>query len=527
MARSERGRGRGRGRSTRVHPYPSRHLKEKQEQQSSSRATWKVVPLELKLLVFEHLEDSIRSGKTRASVCATVCKEWYYYFEPYIFRRLTLSKKRVGELEVMVSGSRRQFVQHIWFRFERSVKPGVTPLKIRHGFNFLQLNATLFQLFEILSEWPKRSEGQPGIALELTAFSAVDPDCSMKDTVPDELKGVDLTVDSEPLNAIYEKAPSTRRTLTEHESSQQYEVRDFYVHPMNHNSTTLHLPEVKLITDLTVRRQMHVSLFRYYVYYMMESLPNLEFITYEPLALQYRRRTNYRPNCEVVRNITTKMPSSIRRLQVFEDSPDIHGDGTWGRQPNDIDGSLGRLVAEISQEKEPEVISMSFIIDAVDFFSDFQNPQMNRPNWKLGWLNLTWIVLTSPVISPERKDEIPLLLVSAAKAACHMPKLEIMELYYVTWNHGAIFAYVHDGAGSNLYWDSTWEWSFPPDVISSWKGVADVHGASVFEHEENLIQRTEKHGRGWNGDIMSLLRTKTTVVHPITYGNMMDGCNFM
>ncbi|KAL6790421.1 hypothetical protein GGI42DRAFT_358682 [Trichoderma sp. SZMC 28013] len=522
MARSER----GRDRSYRVHPYPSQQPKEEQEQQSSSHFPWENLPQELKVSVLEHLEGLIKSGKARASVCAVVCKEWYDHFEPYIFRRLTLSKKRVGELEAMVTGSRRQFVQYIWLRFERTVQPGVRPVNIRLDYDILQFNATLFQLFEILSEWPERSVGQPGITFELTAFSAADPDYSMKDTVPDELKDVDLTVDCEPLNAIYKKAPSARRPLTEYEKDQQFEVRNFYMHRIHHSSRMVRLPQVRLITNLTIRRQMHFGFFHYHIYQIMEPLPNLESITYEPLALKYWT-TDYRPHCEDVRDIITHMPSSIKRLQVFDDSPDLWGDCTWERQANDLDGSLGREVAEISQEKEPEVISMSVIIDAFDFFSDFQNPQMGRPRWKLGWLNLTSIVLTSPVISPGREDEIPLLLVSAAEAARHMPKLEIMELYYVTLNYGGIFAYVRDSAGSNLCWDSTWEWNFPPDVISEWKMVADFHGASVFKYEENLIEPTGKHGRGWNGDIISLLRTKTTVVHPITYGNMMDGRNFM
>ncbi|PNP52477.1 hypothetical protein THARTR1_06945 [Trichoderma harzianum] len=471
--------------------------------------------------------DSIQSGKARASVYATVCKEWYDYFEPYIFRRLTLSMKRLSESEAIITGSRCQFVQHIWLRFERSVQPGVTPVKLRHELDALRFNATIFQLFQILSEWPERSIGQPGIALELTAFSAADPDYSMKDTVPDELKGVDLTVDSEPLNAIYEMEPSARRRLTEHEENQQFELHPFYV-PRKHPSlTTLRLPVVRLITDLTIRRQMHISFFTHYVNCMVDSLPNLEFVTYEPLALNFITELGHE-NEEAVKSIITKMPSSIRRLQVFEDGPGLWSGGIPSRYVSDRDGSLGRLVAEVSQDKEPEVISISFIIDAVNFFSDFQTPQISRPHWKLGWLNLTSIVLTSAVMSPWRTAGIPPLLLSAARAARHMPKLEIMELYNITWNSGAIFTYIHDSTGSILCWDSTWKWKLPPGVISVWKRVADVHGTKVFEHEENMIKPTGSNRRGWSGDaIMSLLRTKTTVVHPITYGNMMDGRNFM
>ncbi|KAL7952290.1 hypothetical protein V8C34DRAFT_323869 [Trichoderma compactum] len=505
MAR--RGRGRCRGRPYRGRPYPSQQPKEEQEQQSSSHSPWDILPQELKGLIFEHLEDSIQSGKARASVYATVCKEWYNCFEPYIFRRLTLSMKRLSELEAIITGSRCQFVQHIWLRFER-VQPGVIPIKFRHELDALRFNATIFQLFQILSEWPERIEGQPGIALKLTAFSVADSDHSLKDdTVPDELKGVDLTVDSEHLNAIYEKEHSGRRISAEREGNQQLESDSFYVGRSHPSLTTLRLPV------------MHISFFTHYVNCIMGSLPNLEFVTYEPLVPNIFTALG-NENEQAVTRIITKMPSCIRRLQVFEDSISLG-------YVSDRDGSLGRLVAEVSQDKEPEVISMSFIIDAVNFFSDFRTPQISRPHWKLGWLNLTSIALTSAVISPQRKAKIPPLLVSASRAARHMPKLEIMELYYITWNHGAIFTYIHDSTGSILCWDSTWKWNFPPEVISVWKRVADVHGTKVFEYEENLIKSRGKN-RGRGGDIiMSLLRTKTTVVHPITYGNMMDGHNLM
>lgn len=523
-----RGRGRGRGGSDRVHPYPSQQPKEEQEQQSSSRASWKILPQELRYSIFEHLEDSIQSGKARASVYAIVCKEWYDYFEPYIFRRLTLSIKRLSELEANITGSRCHFVQYIWLRFERSVQPNATRVKFRHDLDALRFNATIFHLFQILSEWPERILGQPGIALELTAFSATDPNRSMKDTVPDELEGVDLRVDSEPLNDIYEKEPYARRALTERERNRQFEVHPFSV-PRKHPSlTTLRLPVVKLITDLTIRRQMHISFFTHYVNCMMDSLPNLEFVTYEPLVPSLFTALRGE-NQEAVKNIITKMPSSIRRLQVFEDKPELYGDGIPPGfiYVSDRDGSLGRLAAEVSQDKEPEVISMSFIIDAVSFFSDFQTPQISRPHRKLGWLNLTSIVLTSALISPWRSAELPPLLISAARAACHMPKLEIMELYNFKWNYAGIFTYIHDSTGSILRWDSTWEWEFPPEVIYVWKSVADVHGTQVFKHEENLIKSPGENEGGWNGDTISLLRTKTTVVHPITYGNMMDGHNYV
>lgn len=468
-------------------------------------------------MIWECLEDSIQSGKEKASLYASVNKEWHTYFEPYIFRRLTLSSQRLNDFEAMISGHRRSFVQHIWFRFERSIQPGVTPIKFRHEVDCLRFASGILHLFEILSEWPERGGGQPGIALELTAFSAVDPEYSMKDTIPEELKDVDLTLDSETLNAIYDKTPSAMRRLTDDERRQQIEILEFYL-----PQTLMPLvpfPKVKLITDLTVRRQMHISFFTPHIKRFIGALPNLEFLTYEPrqLAVSY-------PNAETVRNIITAMPSSIRRLQVFEDRAGLYDDDRWAMPANNDDGSLGRLVADLSQEKEPEAIAMSFIIDAVHFFSDFWTPQISRPHWKLGWLNLTCLVLTSSVISPHSCDRIPPLLIAAARAALHMPKLEVMELYYVMKNHGGIFTYIHDKEGSIMCWESTWKWEFPPQVKSVWRQAAHVHGAKAFEHDEGLIT---VDGMGWGSTIVSMLRTRATVVHPLTYGNMINGLNYV
>ncbi|KAL7942087.1 hypothetical protein V8C42DRAFT_348269 [Trichoderma barbatum] len=277
--------------------------------------------------------------------------------------------QRLNELDVMITGSRRLFVQDIWFRFERSIQPGVMPIKFRCAMDSLRFDAANSHLFQILSEWPSRASGQPGVALELTAFSAMDLDHSMKEIVLDELKDVDLTVDSEALDAIYEKTPSVRRTLADHERIQQYELRTFYDTQSNWTFTREPLPIIRLITDPTLRRQMHISFFTKSIMHMMDSLPYLEFLTYEPCTI-YPLTIPVLDTYEAVKDIITTMPSIIRRLQVFEDIG-LYDNVFQGMRLRGSDSSLDRVLAEVNQDKEPEVISMSFIVDAIDFFSDF------------------------------------------------------------------------------------------------------------------------------------------------------------
>lgn len=217
------------------------------------------------------------------------------------------------------------------------------------------------------------------------------------------------------------------------------------------------------------------------------------------------------------------MPSSVRRLQVFEDDISLYDRNRVPREQFDR-RALGHLAANVSQNKDPEALAMSFIIDASGFFADFWTPQMTRPlDKKLGWTKLTSLVLTSSSIKP-KSSRLPTLLMAAARAARHMPKLEIMELYNAETWYGGIFTYIHDEEGSIVQWESNWKWEFPPDVIRIWQMTARVHGADVLDHR---LERIASRDLGWPGRIMSLLRTRATVVHPMTYGNMMNGLNHM
>ncbi|KAL6861949.1 hypothetical protein J3F83DRAFT_746267 [Trichoderma novae-zelandiae] len=511
-----------RPKSTMARRGQRRGRKPTQAPEQRERCSWATLPLELREMIFEVLEDSIQAGTMKASACASVCKAWRGYFEPYVFRRLTLTLERLNELEARIALHQRSYVQHIWFRFERSVKPCATHVQFRHELDALRFHTAMYQLFLILSEWPSRGADQPGIALELTAFSAVDPEYSMKDTVPEELSGADLTVDSETLNALYDRPPRQMRPLTAEQTQEFGRVQQFYRPGAAAGLADRPLPQVVLITDLAVRRQMHISFFVPHIRHIVSSLPKLEFLTYEPRAYHLHEVNASLTNVESIRAMVTRMPSTIRRLQIFEDGNGLYGNGTHATQVNDRDGSLGRLLADITQDKEPEAIAISFVIDAVHFFHDFWTPQVTRPQWKLGWLNLTSLVLTSAVMTSNRRDEIPPLLTAAARAARHMPNLEILELYYVAQMHGAIFTYIHDREGSIVYWESTWKWTLPSGVVSVWRQAAAVHGTKELAHEESYITKSQLR---WGGSIVSLLRTRTTVVHPITYGNMMNGLN--
>ncbi|KAH0490056.1 hypothetical protein TgHK011_001541 [Trichoderma gracile] len=491
--------------------------------EATGRCYWASLPLELTEIIFGILRDAIQAGTVTASACASVCKAWRNYFQPLVFRRLTLTMDRLFALETMVVPQQRQHVQHIWFRFERSVDPNA-PCP-----DDLNFHAAIYQLFHLLSKWPSRAAGQPGITLELTAFSTIDPDYSMKDVVPEGLDRADLTVDSETLTALYDRPPQPMRALTAEEWEQSISVRRYH-RPMDARGVEDRLlPQAPLITGLIVRRQMHINFLTPQVGRIVSYLPNLEFLTYEPRACFNNDVTASRAISDSLKAILTNLPPTFRRLQVFEDGHPLHDQGNYPMLVSDIDSSVAHTLVETIQDKRLEAIALSFAIDCRQLFSEFYRPQISQqPQDRPGWLNLTSLVLTSPSITARRCFELPGLLTAAAWAACHMPKLEVLELYYIAPKHGAIFSYVHDkeggGSSSIARWQSTWEWTMPPAVVSAWRQAAEVHGAKELTQEESRIADCELR---LSGSIISRLHTRRTAIHPITYGNMMDGRNHM
>lgn len=476
-------------------------------------------------MILEALEDALQGGK--AASYASVCREFYTFFEPYIFKRIKLSVKRIHEFESIITERRRPFVQFLWFRLEKFAKLGPISVESRPHMDDAAFCYGIFYLFHLLSEWEDRGKGQPGIVLELTAFSAADPNDSMKDIIPEELRGIDVTEDSDALNAMYDKyALQTMPYPSEDLQNRHTRLRPFYFPPDFSNTPATPFPRVKVITDLTVRRQMHSSFFAKYMGPLVMALPKLEFITYEPSTVHTHewdlQGLDLIAHVKAVENIIIAMPSSIRRLQVFEDDISMYIPNSV--RTRGIRSTLGRLVADLSQDKEPEALAMSFIIDAKDFFADFLTPQITRPPDKLGWINLTSLVLTCSHMVPWFSESVLEVLVAAARAARHMPNLEIMEIYNAQEQIGGIFTYIHDNEGSLICWESTWKWKLPPEVIRVWQRAAKVHGKGGFDHSSNRIPTRDLK---WAGRIVSLLRTRVTVVHPFTYGNMVNGLNYM
>ncbi|KAG5749672.1 hypothetical protein H9Q70_007672 [Fusarium xylarioides] len=204
-------------------------------------------------------------------------------------------------------------------------------------------------------------------------------------------------------------------------------------------------------------------------------------------------------------------PSTLRTLTVFQDfcheyvrlARQLYGDTRvyvdyrrWARE------NTKQFAA---RSLDLEVLSVSFLIKAEDFFSDCQ------PNWT--WENLETIILTTGRFTYDLVLEaVSVLLQDAAQVALRMPRLETMVL----WNaermrYATSFTYRRTKMSATIAWCSTVDLDFDPYTVRAWEEVARKHGQPYLWTEKRRIGRVEiiSHGHA-----IRLLELPPQVIDP-------------
>ncbi|KAK1769116.1 hypothetical protein QBC33DRAFT_513356 [Phialemonium atrogriseum] len=187
-------------------------LRSGRTKRNQSRGHWNDLPVEIRLMILEWLSTGHDSIPHPLASYATTSEEWRVFFEQKTFRRLRVLPTCLDEFDRIVTGRRRPYVRHIWFRIELKSRGHGQSSKFLSEVNKMTLTAGLLHLFEILADWLEGESNQKGLALELSAFSSIDPDHSMKDAVPRDIEDLDVWTDSDRSSAIYEGLLTCRRS---------------------------------------------------------------------------------------------------------------------------------------------------------------------------------------------------------------------------------------------------------------------------------------------------------------------------
>jgi hypothetical protein len=154
-----------------------------------------------------------------------------------------------------------------------------------------------------------------------------------------------------------------------------------------------------------------------------------------------------------------------------------------------------------------EHLAASFIVDASHFFN-------TEPSWE--WPNLTWLVLTSKLLTPDKTFiEIGAMLQVAAAAALKMPQLKTLEIWNGRRGLAALFKYqaFRNIQQAVITWRGTWELTMEPSTIQAWEAVVHQHGRWRFD----LVQVSlDEAAINSHADSIHCLMLSSQVIRPIS-----------
>ncbi|OBT65406.1 hypothetical protein VE03_06105 [Pseudogymnoascus sp. 23342-1-I1] len=484
---------------------------------------WGSLPAELRLMI---LELVIGEKKTGWTSYAAVCKEWQFHIEKENFHRLKLRDSSLDELKTMVV-RQRAHVNHIQFIIQlpeyscqgcSKEVPWASPGQSIIG-------DRIFKLLSILSTW-KPATG--GITLELNAYSPSDSEHWFNHYYFDsDDEGSEVTTPTKDGSKANLDPAATfqdpkhgwvngRRVKMPPRPAVEEVFQSLDI------GSRIEYPRVDVVTCFMMRRQLRRSLRPADIQRIFYSFPRLERMVYEPWKA-WSQYWGGQQNSQFTRLLQYGLPNTLKRLSVFEDfnkdlttvadpeSPLGHGPIEDIIRRFRLDDCANRVHQIFNLNLEE--LSISFMINAEDFFLEPTPTQYRDPMPTGSWERLQSLALTSQLLQPTANYiDANALLCRSGVWALQMPKLR----NFVLWNGargvaGAFIYRVHRNDAS-IAWRGTWSLKLTPQVIEAWRSVAStLHSKELRVEKKKLIKEDVIRS---HGDAIHYLDLPCRVVEP-------------
>ncbi|UPK95086.1 hypothetical protein LCI18_006021 [Fusarium solani-melongenae] len=423
---------------------------------------WNDMAYELRLKVYEWVLEEYPPGKL--TDYSLVSKEWQQFFEKEIYRHITIDRRYFKTFYRYIQG-RKQLVKHIWLRIELDRYEcdvcDHTHLNDAFDNDNLELRRSIKGLFTILHSWDE--DGASDIKLEISIWSRSDFDHTFRE---------DVYIDSD-FNLICElDRPEGPCDETFREMDGQNMWRRPYGLGLSPDMEGL--PRVRAIGGLLVRRQTRCVIGVKTIQQIIDRLPKLKEIFYEPRR-KYYLIPHIDPYLGYGELMLLRLPGTLRRVVVFEDFNEAHEKHILSRNPlaqsqprvRSPSPEVGIAMAHLSLSLEK--LSISHMTNATQFFNACKS------HWV--WYNLRELALTTNLMrsmTPETSD----LIVRAGQFAMKMPKLHFMELWHGKSKTAAKFS-----DWTAISWAATYRIRFTREIVDQWSKVA----AEVRGHRLNVF----------------------------------------
>ncbi|KAF5620063.1 hypothetical protein F52700_11383 [Fusarium sp. NRRL 52700] len=436
-------------------------------QSPSPGKSWDSLPSDIRLLIFQNLRQD---GCTLACLAA-VSRAWQTDLERYNFAHIKLTPARLMNFHSMIR------------RNQGLCAPRANVLSTEEWIAAMRVSdtkyssiTTAFQgLFSILSEWNQDSE----IMLDISIYSPSDAQhwfpylTFIPDSPSDRLDGSGRELTA--VNQSYHDPPHGWVAGFRHSAPHRAAVLKVFHSVMGEEFSEQsefqwwdQLPLVSSVTSILLRQQNRRRWWPIALADMLVRFPRLQEIHYEPWR-----------EWGIDQRLTDKVS-----MQRFLDGEDLARCDSF-RIP---DPAVGHMIALTSLPLEH--LAASFIIEASHFFAI-------DPSWK--WPNLTSLVLTSRLLTPEEDStKIDALLQAAAVAALRMPRLETMEIWNGQKGLAALFQYRinRNSRLARILWRGTWKYDIMPSVLQAWEDVGQLHASWKLDvvQEQMEEEAIQSHG---------------------------------
>jgi hypothetical protein len=474
-------------------------------------------------------------------VAIQVSHEWRVFVERSTFRRLVLSSGDLDAFDALIARRRTNVnlqvpIGHIWLRL---VLPEYNCPDCQRPENSLEAatNEKMFTeaMWKLLQALALLGPGR-GLTLEFSAHSPSDSAHFFKSWYqlhPDYPHFATPDEHFTYVNRAKEYLPTDDKAHGYGEGNRRARwIRDIgagarhqrdhaqrLVRPLKFDSTEYaSLPEAPCVTDLLIRRQYFRDIETSSLSCLLGSLPSLQGLRRENwrrFGVEERRKDAARydhPLGLVSRNalregpspflLTTRLPTSLTHLQLFEDfDAQLYGRADV-RAP--LISRIKKLLPSLAwSTPNLQAFAVSFLTDAIDVFGlrySYLLEQRDGTIWDEAtrqrmidtgtyyFSDMEFVVLTSQEhLRPDQnRSKINAFLRAAAAVALKMPKLKTMELWNCGQGQACVFRYeAVDYSGSEpehscrLTWRSTWgsrDLVSEPAVLEAWEGVARARG---------------------------------------------------
>jgi hypothetical protein len=212
------------------------------------------------------------------------------------------------------------------------------------------------------------------------------------------------------------------------------------------------------------------------------------------------------------------LPDTLKRLIVFRHSDEhitqsINADTMYQlylstrRRYREIDSTSNNSQNLAQTSLRLEQLSISFLIDAEDFLAAC------REEWT--WDHLQSLALTFQGSGKRHEKSINSLLLSTAKLAMRMPKLETTVLWSGGRGSSCAFIYTRSKYYARVVWRGTWNLKISLDVLEAWQDVAKIHSLELRVGHERIKELINNYG-----DAIYHLNLPCKVVEPTSLWQM-------